>query len=158
MKEIKTNVLRILEREKIEYSPVYYDLGGREFSGEAVAELTGLSPRRSFKTLTARGQKRGVLVFVIPVDGELDLKKAAVAAGDKRVEMLHQKELLQITGYERGEVSPVGMKKQFPTFIDTAANDFDTIAVSAGKKGCSVLLAPSALTALLSAEICDLVR
>lgn len=110
-KGVKTNAMRMLETTGIVYTPVFYDLGKEEFSGLAVSRLTGIPPEQSFKSLTAKGAKRGYLVFVIPVDAELDLKKAAAAAGDKSVEMLYLKDLQSVTGYQRGEVSPLGMKK-----------------------------------------------
>ena len=157
LKRQKTNVMRILERESIPFLPLYYDLGEREFSGEAVAEIMGLPPEQGFKTLLAKGAKRGYLVFVIPANEELDLKKAAAAAGDKNVEMLHQKDLLLVSGYQRGEVSPLGMKKAFPTFIDETAILFGQIAVSAGKKGSSVLVPPEPLAELLGAVFAELV-
>lgn len=158
MAEAKTNAMRMLERVKIPYKPVYYDLGGAEFSGQAVAELTGIPESRSFKTLTARGARRGILVFVIPVDRELDLKKAAAAAGDKSVELLPVKELITVTGYERGAVSPLGMKKAYPTYIDDTALGFDEIAVSAGKKGASLVVAPGGLEKAAGAAFAGLTR
>lgn len=154
----KTNAMRLLENGGVEYEPVYYTLAEEAFSGLAVAALTGIEPARSFKTLCARGEKRGVLVFVIPVDAELDLKLAALAAGDKRVELTHVKELVGLTGYVRGGVSPVGMKKQYPTFIDETAILFDTVAVSGGQKGCSVLVEPQMLCTFLGAEFAALTR
>ena len=128
-KSVKTNAMRMLDRAKIPYEPVFYDLGDAEFSGELVSELTGIDPARSFKTLCTRGEKRGILIFVVPVAAELDLKAAAAAAGDKRVELVPTKEVLGLTGYVRGGVSPVGMKKQYPTFIDSTAELFETIAI-----------------------------
>ena len=157
-KETKTNAMRMLERAGVPYAPVYYDLGEEEFSGEAVSELTGIPPEQSFKTLCARGERRGVLVFVVPVSGELDLKAAAVAAGDKRVELIHVKELLSLTGYVRGGVSPVGMKKQYPTFFDEQALLFETIAISGGQRGCTMLVSPKLLLSLLGASTAPLLR
>ncbi len=157
-KETKTNAMRMLERAGVPYAPVYYDLGEEEFSGEAVSALTGIPPEQSFITLCARGERRGVLVFVIPVSGELDLKAAAVAAGDKRVELIHVKELLSLTGYVRGGVSPVGMKKQYPTYIDEQALLFETIAISGGQRGCTMLVSPKLLLSLLGASMAPLMR
>ena len=157
-KEIKTNAMRMLERAGIPYTPVYYDMGEEEFSGEAVSRLTGINTEQSFKTLCARGDRRGILVFVIPVAGELDLKAAAAAAGDKRVELTHVNELLALTGYVRGGVSPVGMKKQYPTYFDETALLFDAIAISAGQKGCTLLVEPGALIDYLGAETAALIR
>lgn len=157
-KATKTNAMRQLERAKIPYEPVYYEIGDEEFSGTAVAALLGVDPAICFKTLCARGERRGVMVFVIPVAAELDLKAAAAAAGDKRVEMVSPKELLPLTGYVRGGVSPVGMKKQYPTFFDESAKAHPKIEVSAGAKGCSLLLAPGDITGFLGAEYAPLTR
>jgi Cys-tRNA(Pro)/Cys-tRNA(Cys) deacylase len=119
--EKKTNAMRLLDSAGIEYETLFYELDEAEFSGEAVSALTGVEPERCFKTLCAKGIKRGPLVFVIPVSSELDLKAAAAASGDKSVEMVHAKDLFALTGYVRGGVSPVGMKKAFPTFFDETA-------------------------------------
>jgi len=154
----KTNAMRQLERAKIPYEPVYYEIGDEEFSGTAVAALLGVDPAICFKTLCARGERRGVMVFVIPVAAELDLKAAAAAAGDKRVEMISPKELLPLTGYVRGGVSPVGMKKQYPTFFDESAKAHPKIEISAGAKGCSLLLAPNDITDFLGAGYAPLTR
>ena len=157
-KEVKTNAMRMLERAGVPYTPVYYDLGEETFSGEAVSVLTGIPPEQSFKTLCARGERKGVMVFVIPVSGELDVKAAASAAGDKRIELIHVKDLLGLTGYVRGGVSPVGMKKQYPTYIEETALRFDRIAVSGGQKGCTVLVSPQQLLTLLGASTARLLR
>ena len=157
MKNVKTNAMRILERQGISYEPLYYDLGDQKFSGAAVAELSGIPAEQSFKTLTARSGRQGIIVFVIPVNAELDLKLAAQAAGEKKIEMVAVKELLGLTGYIRGEVSPVGMKKLYPTFIDITASNQALIAVSAGKKGASMILAPQALATLLQARFVGLI-
>ena len=157
-KEVKTNAMRMLERAGVPYTPVYYDLGEETFSGEAVSALTGIPPEQSFKTLCARGERKGVMVFVIPVSGELDVKAAASAAGDKRIELIHVKDLLGLTGYVRGGVSPVGMKKQYPTYIEETALRFDRIAISGGQKGCTVLVSPQQLLTLLGASAARLLR
>ena len=109
------------------------------------AEQTGMPPEQVFKTLVARGERSGLLVFCIPVCCELDLKKAAQAAREKKVELVHVRELLELTGYLRGGCSPVGMKKQFPTYIDETAVLYEEIAVSAGIRGCQMLFAPQRL-------------
>ncbi len=158
MKPQKTNGMRILENHKIEYRPIYYDLGEVEFSGMAVSKATGIPAGQCYKTLTAKGQKKGFLVFVIPVDAELDLKKAALAAEDKNVEMLHQKDLLSVTGYQRGEVSPLGMKKDYPVYLDETMILYDEVAISAGKKGVSVLVDPEKLSTLFGTMFADLTR
>lgn len=156
MKPQKTNAMRILEQHEVAYEPVFYDLKGQEFSGEAVAALTGIPPEQSFKTLTAKGSKNGIFVFVVPVGSVLDLKKAAAAAKEKKVELLAVKELVAATGYMRGEVSPLGMKKQYPVLIDDTALSYAWIVVSAGKKGASVKLEPQALARVAAARFVSL--
>ena len=155
-KNIKTNVMRLLDKEKIIYTPVYYDLGDIEFSGQAVSELTNIPEEQCFKTLCAINQKGAVFIFVIPVNKELDLKMAATASGNKSIELLPLKDLLKTTGYNRGEVSPVGMKKTYPTYIDKSAENFDNISCSAGKKGASVQLSPYDLCRYISAGFAPL--
>ncbi|MDL2235269.1 aminoacyl-tRNA deacylase [Christensenellaceae bacterium OttesenSCG-928-L17] len=152
----KTNAMRMLERAGVAYKPVAYELGDVEFSGEAVAEITGIPAEQSFKTLCALSAKRSIIVFVVPVSEELNLKAAALAAGEKRVEMAQAKDLLALTGYVRGCVSPVGMKKAYPVFVDESALRFSEIAVSAGAKGQSMLVEPRALAACLRAEFVKL--
>ena len=136
----KTNVMRVLEQHKIAYKPHEYPHGKDAVDGVSVAELLGQNPDQVFKTLVARGKSGGFHVFVIPVAKELDLKKAAKAAGEKSVEMVHVKELLGLTGYVRGGCSPVGMKKAFPT-----------VMVSAGKIGFQIECAPADLIKLTRA-------
>ena len=115
-----------------------------------------MPPEQIFKTLVARGEKRGYLVFCVPVCCELDLKKAAKAAGDKKIELLHVKDLLSVTGYIRGGCSPIGMKKAFPTYMDETASLYDEIGVSAGCRGCQILLSPEALAGFAGITLCDL--
>lgn len=154
--EKKTNVMRLLERAGVAYEPVYYDLGEEEFSGEAVAQLLGVAPQRMYKTLTARGTKRGVLVYMVPAGATLNPGRAAKAAGDKKVELLPVKELPAVTGYHRGEVSPLGMKKVYPVYIHEDALRQESIIVSAGRKGASVAVQASALAALVGAQFAQL--
>jgi Cys-tRNA(Pro)/Cys-tRNA(Cys) deacylase len=156
--EKKTNAMRMLDIAGIEYDVRYYEIDDDEFSGEAVSALTGVPSERCFKTLCATGTKRGVLVFVIPVSDELDLKAAATAAGDKAVEMAHTKDLQSLTGYVRGGVSPVGMKKLYPTFFDETAMLFDVISISGGVKGCSLLVDPQKVVEYLGAVHAPLTR
>jgi len=156
--EKKTNAMRMLDVAGIDYETRYYELDDEAFSGEAVSALTGVPAERCFKTLCAKGDRRGVLVFVIPVSGELDLKAAAAAAGDKAVEMVHAKELMALTGYVRGGVSPVGMKKLYPTFFDETAVLFDTISISGGAKGCSLVVDPQKVAEYLKADFVPLTR
>lgn len=137
-KHEKTNAMRQLDRKKAVYTVYSYD--GGALSGTEVASALGKDPERCFKTLVTVGKTGGHYVFMIPVAAELDLRKAASAAGEKSVAMLPQKELLPLTGYVHGGCSPIGMKKQFPTFIDETAQLYDEIGVSAGCRGCQVLL------------------
>ncbi len=141
----KTNVMRLLDAAGISYEPGVYEVDENDLSGSHAADLMGVSHEQMYKTLVLKGDKTGYLVCCIPVDEELDLKKAAKAAGDKKVEMLHVKDMLGITGYIRGGCSPIGMKKKFPTYIEETAQLYDTITVSAGQRGHQVTLSPEAL-------------
>lgn len=152
----KTNVMRVLEQHKIAYTPHEYPHGKEAVDGASVAHLLGQDPAQVFKTLVARGKSGGFHVFVIPVEKELDLKKAAKASGEKSVEMVHVKELLGLTGYVRGGCSPVGMKKQLRTVFASQALAQETILVSAGKIGYQVEVAPQALIALVRAVTAEL--
>ena len=154
--EDKTNVMRLLEQKKIAYRAHRYPHGKDPVDGLTVAGLIGRDPARVFKTLVASGASKAVLVFVIPVTGELDLKKAARAAGEKSVAMVHVGELTALTGYVRGGCSPIGMKNRFPTFIDASAEGLDAMIVSAGRIGSQVELKPADLAALCGAETADL--
>lgn len=147
MAEEKTNVMRLLEQKKIPFTPHHYDASDGAVDGVTVAQMTGQNPAQVFKTLVTRGGK-GFYVFVIPVEGHLDLKAAAKVAGEKSIEMIKQAELLPLTGYVHGGCSPVGMKKQFKTFLDESAQSFPTILVSGGKIGTQVELSPEDLVKL----------
>jgi len=151
----KTNVMRVLEQKNIPYTAHTYDTQAG-IDGASVARQLGQDPECVFKTLVARGASGGIYVFDIPVEDSLDLKKAAKAVGEKSVAMLHQKELLPLTGYVHGGCSPVGMKKQYPTVFHETAEIIDTILVSAGKIGFQVELDPAALIGLVGAETADL--
>ena len=156
-KEEKTNVMRVLEQKKIAYSAhTYPHEEGVAVDGVTVAQSMGFDPAAVFKTLVARGTKGQFYVFDVPVAENLDLKKAAKAVGEKSIEMIHQKELLPLTGYVHGGCSPVGMKKLFPTVIDASAENLETMIVSAGKIGYQVELAPRDLAALVRAEFADI--
>lgn len=152
----KTNAMRLLSAAGIAFRTAEYPWDEDDLSGVHAAEALGMPPEEVFKTLVARGDKTGPLVFCIPVAESLDLRKAAAVSGNKRVEMIHVRELLGLTGYIRGGCSPVGMKKKFPTYIDETAILFDEIAVSAGMRGEQLILAPNALAAYLEAEFADL--
>ena len=147
---VKTNVMRILEREGVTYRVHTYS-PETGIDGVSVARTLGQDPQAVFKTLVTQGKSRAMFVFVIPVAATLNLKRAAAACGEKAIEMLPQKLLLPSTGYIHGGCSPVGMKKALPTFIDETAQLFDTICVSAGKIGAQVELAPDDLCRLTGA-------
>ena len=147
---VKTNVMRILEREGVTYRVHTYS-PETGIDGVSVARALGHDPQAVFKTLVTQGKSRAMFVFVIPVAATLNLKRAAAACGEKAIEMLPQKLLLPSTGYIHGGCSPVGMKKALPTFIDETAQLFDTICVSAGKIGAQVELAPDDLCRLTGA-------
>lgn len=153
--EEKTNVMRILDKKKIEYRPYCYAKTG-ETNGEKVAMLLGQNPDRVFKTLVTIGKTGEHYVFVIPVNRELDLKKAARAVGEKSIGMLRAKELLGLTGYVHGGCSPIGMKKFFCTTVHETAKDYDTIFFSAGKIGYQVETAPEALARVIRFSYADL--
>ena len=153
-KDEKTNVMRVLEQKNIPYIAHAYDPDAG-LDGVSVARQLGQDPEAVFKTLVARGTSGGLYVFDIPVAENLDLKKAARAVGEKSIAMIHQKELLPLTGYVHGGCSPVGMKKQYPTVFDETAELFDTICVSAGKIGFQVELDPAALMGLVGAFTAD---
>lgn len=152
MAEEKTNVMRILDQKKISYTPHTYPCSGGAVDGATVAGLIGVAPERVFKTLVTRGASRQNYVFVVPVMQSLNLKAAARAVGEKSIEMIHQAELLPLTGYVHGGCSPVGMKKQFRTVIDDSAQGLETMVVSAGKIGFQVELSPADLAGLARAR------
>lgn len=152
----KTNVMRILEQKKIEYTPHTYPHDDGPVDGVTVAGMIGRAPECVYKTLVARGAGKGIYVFVIPVAAELDLKKAAKAVGEKSIAMIHVSEITPITGYVRGGCSPVGMKKLFPTVYDASCLAQDMILVSAGKIGFQIETSPEALITLTSGKTADL--
>ncbi len=152
----KTNAMRLLDAAGIRYRAVEYKYDENDLGGQHVAAATGMDPAQVFKTLVARGERTGMLVFCIPVSCTLDLKKAAQAAGDKKVEMTHMKELLGLTGYIRGGCSPVGMKKKYPTFLDQSALCQDEIAVSGGARGLQMVLKPEDLIRYAEIRTADL--
>ena len=157
-KPIKTNVLRHLDAAKIPYETREYDVSDENYDGSLVAAKVGLPPEMIYKTLVLTGDKTKYLVCVIPADMELDLKAVARATGNKAVAMLPQKELLPLTGYLRGGCSPIGMKKAFPTFIQEDAQLLERISVSAGARGCQVILAVDALVSCTKASFAALCR
>ena len=151
----KTNAMRLLEQAGISFRIETYEFDEEHLSGEHVAAQVSLPADQIFKTLVVRGDKQGIMVFCIPVTMELDLKKAARAAGDKKIEMTHVKELLGLTGYIRAGCSPVGMKKKYPTWMDETAALYDDIAVSAGVRGIQIILNPEDLKNFVQAVYAD---
>ncbi|MDR2515526.1 MAG: Cys-tRNA(Pro) deacylase [Christensenellaceae bacterium] len=154
----KTNAMRLLEQAGLDYEALEYEVDEEDLSGLSTAQKLGVAPESLFKTLVAKGEKRGYAVFCIPCGAELDLKKAARALGDKSVEMLPVKDLKAVTGYLRGGCSPIGMKKDFPSFFDESAILFQRVFLSAGARGAMLRLAPEPLAALLNAPFCDLTK
>ncbi len=154
---METNVTRLLASRKIAFEVRTYDVDESNLSAQYVAEKIGLEPERVFKTLVAVGSDGAHSVFVIPGSFELNLKKAAKAAGQKSIAMLPLKDLESVTGYVRGGCSPIGMKKQLPTYIDETALIWESISVSAGKRGIQVLLAPAQLASLAGGVFADLI-
>lgn len=152
----KTNAVRLVEQAGIPCREQFYEFDESDLSGTHAAQAIGMPPEQVFKTLVARGEKTGINVFCIPVCCELNLKKAARAAGDKNMELVAVKELLGLTGYIRGGCSPVGMKKKYPTFLDETCVLWEEIAVSAGARGHQMILPPEKLAELVSAKLVDL--
>ena len=151
----KTNAMRMLDKEKIEYQIYEYD--SNLTNGELVAESLGENKAQVFKTLVTQANTKEYFVFVVPVSETLDLKKAAKAAGDKNIQLVPVKDLLGLTGYIRGGCSPVGMKKKYPTHFEESCILFDEIAVSAGERGHQMILSPALLSEYLEASINDLI-
>ena len=153
----KTNAVRLVEQAGIPCREEFYEFDEKDLNGNHAAAAIGMNPEQVFKTLVARGERTGINVFCIPVCCELDLKKAAKAAGDKNMEMVQVKELLALTGYIRGGCSPVGMKKQYPTHFDETCILYDEIAVSAGARGHQMIVPPEDLAELVGANIVDII-
>ncbi len=153
----KTNAVRMLESAGIPCREAFYEFDERDLNGNHAAIAIGMPAEQVFKTLVARGEHTGIHVFCIPVCCELDLKKAARAAGDKNMELIPVKELLPLTGYIRGGCSPVGMRKKYPTYMDETAMLWDEMAVSAGERGHQVILHPEKLAELVQAELVDII-
>ena len=155
-KDDKTNVMRVLDGKKIHYESHSYN-PDPTMSGEEIAGILGEDPSKVFKTLVTQGKSGAYYVFVVPVKEELDLKKAAKVSGEKAISMIKQKELLPLTGYVHGGCSPIGMKKQFPTYIHEAAENLEKIFVSAGKVGFQIELDPSDLIAVAGCRLADII-
>lgn len=156
-KEVKTNAMRILDRNKVSYEMIQYEC--EEFiDGLHTAEVTGAPVEQSFKTLVMKGKSSQHYVFVIPIAEEVDLKAAAKAAGEKSVEMIPVKDITSVTGYVRGGCSPLGMKKQFPTFVHETAASFDKIYISGGRIGTTIVLNPADLMKVINGTYAGLTR
>ena len=152
----KTNAMRRLDAAKIPYEVFEYVVDENDLSGGHIADEIGLAHEIVFKTLVAKGDKTGPVVFCMPVDLEIDLKKAARVTGNKKIEMFLVKDLLSLTGYIRGGCSPIGMKKQFPTYLHQTAADLEKITVSAGVRGAQLLLKVVDLLSFVGGKIADL--
>ena len=155
---VKTNAARILDAAGIHYELREYQFDEDDLSAPHVAEMIGMPPEQVFKTLVARGDRTGVLVTCIPANSDLDLKAIAAASGNKKVELVAVKEVLALTGYIRGGVSPIGLKKPYPFYLDETAVLWDAISISAGIRGCQLILAPGDLIRLLDAECVEIGR
>ena len=153
----KTNAVRLLQLAGIPCREHFYEFDEKDLNGNHAAKAIGMPGEQVFKTLVARGERKGICVFCIPVCCELSLKKAAKAAGDKNMELVPVKELLGLTGYIRGGCSPVGMKKRYPTFFDETAMLWEEIAVSAGERGHQMVVPTEALAEYVSAELVDII-
>ena len=156
MKITKTNAARLLDKAGIEYELIPYQVDEDDLSAAHLAGQLGEDVRQVFKTLVLRGERTGLFVCVVPGDSEVDLKKAARAAGDKKADLIPMKELLPATGYIRGGCSPIGMKKPFPTFIHDTCKEFPRIYISAGMRGLQIKIAPADLLSYADATVCDL--
>ena len=154
----KTNAMRMLDAAKIKYEIMEYVPDENDLTGTHIAAQIGLDENIVFKTLVAVGDKTGHIVFCIPSPAEIDLKKAAAATGNKKIEMVHVKDLLGLTGYIRGGCSPIGMKKKFPTYIDESAANLERFTVSGGVKGAQLLVSPSDIIKYTNAKLCSVTK
>ena len=152
-KEKKTNVMRILDKANISYKAKSYEYEINDLSGVHAAEALGYDPDMVFKTIVTTGDKTGPVVFCLPSEKELNLKEAAKISGNKKLEMVHVKDLFHLTGYLRGGCSPIGMKKTFPTYIDISINNYKEISISAGQRGQQVVINSKTLIAFISAQV-----
>ncbi len=155
-KEVKTNAMRMLDRAKVSYSYEEYECD--DFTdGIQTADKLGYDHKLVYKTLVTTGKTGNHYVFVIPIEAEIDFKKAAKVVGEKSLEMLHLKDLTKVTGYVRGGCTAIGMKKQFPTFIHESAADFDTIIISGGRLGVQLILSPQDLIKVTRGQFADII-
>lgn len=157
-KEKKTNVMRILDKANISYKAKSYEYEINDLSGVHAAEALGYDPDMVFKTIVTTGDKTGPVVFCLPSEKELNLKEAAKISGNKKLEMVHVKDLFHLTGYLRGGCSPIGMKKIFPTYIDISINNYEEISISAGQRGQQVVINSKTLIAFISAQVASITQ
>ncbi|MBP2662801.1 MAG: ybaK [Firmicutes bacterium] len=155
---MKTNAARILDGLKFTYELREYEVDETDLSAQNVAEKVGMPDAQVFKTLVVKGDKTGIIMACIPGATELDLKALAAVSGNKKVEMVSLKEVQPLTGYVRGGVSPLGPKKRYPVFLDKSAANWQVIAVSAGVRGCQIILAPEHLAQAVKAQVCPIAR
>jgi Cys-tRNA(Pro)/Cys-tRNA(Cys) deacylase len=156
-KDVKTNAMRILEKNKINFEVNTYQCD--EFvDGLTVAEKNGQNPEQSYKTLVTQGKSKNYFVFVIPIAEELDLKKAAKSVGEKSLEMIHVKDINSITGYIRGGCTPLGMKKQYDTVVDNSAKNWEKIIISGGRIGSQIILSPNDLVDVIKGKYDDIIK
>lgn len=159
MKKIKkTNVMRILDKANISYKAKSYEYEINDLSGVHAAEALGYDPDMVFKTIVTKGDKTGPVVFCLPSEKELNLKEAAKISGNKKVEMVHVKDLFHLTGYLRGGCSPIGMKKTFPTYIDISINNHKEISISAGQRGQQIIINSKDFLAFTSAQAANITQ
>ena len=157
-KKLKTNAMRILDSKKVSYEMLSYESEDGKIDGISVAHKIGVDEKNVFKTLVAQGTSKELYVFVIPVAEELDLKNAAKIAGEKKVEMIAVKDIMKYTGYIRGGCSPIGMKKNYKTFIHESAEDLDFIIFSAGKIGHQIKMNPNDLVCVVEGKFAFLIK
>lgn len=159
MKKIKkTNVMRILDKANISYKAKSYEYEINDLSGVHAAEAVGYDPDMVFKTIVTKGDKTGPVVFCLPSEKELNLKEAAKISGNKKLEMVHVKDLFHLTGYLRGGCSPIGMKKTFPTYIDISINNHKEISISAGQRGQQIIINSKDFLAFTSAQTANITQ
>jgi Cys-tRNA(Pro)/Cys-tRNA(Cys) deacylase len=154
----KTNAMRILDRAGIDYQLHTYPLEEGEFSAERVAELLEMAPEQIFKTLIVVGDRTGPFLVMAPAGTEVDLRALAQYSGDKRVEMAPQRDVLKLTGYARGSVAPLGIRREYPVYIEETVAIWEQIGISAGAKGMQLVLAPEDLVRITSARVVDIAR
>ncbi|MBU3145082.1 Cys-tRNA(Pro) deacylase [Clostridium sp. CF012] len=155
---IKTNAMRILDKMKLGYEVITYDVKDNKIDGIAVSKKIGRDEKYVYKTLVTKGMSKNIYIFLIPVREEIDFKKAAKVTNEKTIEMLDLSELQQYTGYIRGGCSPIGMKKQYKTFINNSALEIETIIVSAGKIGFQIEINPNLLIGIIEGSFHDLIK